>query len=343
MDRPWPFIRGFLLPLSASCVLMLCMVAGLNYIVDPRAEFPTHAFRPLVATDAAHKVVHFAAIDRVDVLILGDSRVMSIAPEDLDVPSFNFGISGGTLADAEAILSYAFDVHPEITDVIIGVDPIQLAPGRANTPGVLENPELATHARTPEGVGSLSARLMRSLRWDYVEDTVNSLWYSVAGYPETDFEILPDGFRIVHSREEMLADPTFDIDVYAGVALAPAAADFAAIPAADEVERARLARMVLHAAEAGARAHLFVGPLQPSFARHLDGTAYEVRLAETVVSLRSLCGPGVSIHDLSTPERFGGDARGFYDGWHPDRTNSARIARLVLSGADDCLSPDARP
>lgn len=139
-------MRAYLLIFLACCAFVICVVAGLNYVVDPYLihQWGTPAVQRLRATQekmSAWSKTYAVAHLRPEILYLGNSRT------ELGLPAqwpafdgravFNGALSGASLADAILMVRHAAYLRP-LDTVVWGLDAPSFALVAGNTDFVPE-------------------------------------------------------------------------------------------------------------------------------------------------------------------------------------------------------------
>ncbi len=150
-QQPQAGWRRWIVLFLALQVLVLGCIAALNYVVNPLGYFATHRFSPMVWNGREEKIIALAAErPKPQVLVLGSSRVWTIAPSNLaeqtGLPSFNAGVSVAMAEDNYALLRYTVEqahITPKL--VIIGLDLESLHNARPVDQRTQDVPELQSY------------------------------------------------------------------------------------------------------------------------------------------------------------------------------------------------------
>lgn len=324
--RRWT--RAFFLMVAVACAA----VASLNLVVNPYGYYPTRWFPALTWSSRGNKVSLLQRAAAPSVLVLGSSRTMKVAPDQVGKLSgkraFNACVDSARVEDWLALYRYAREaVGLSFDELVLGID-IEAFHDHVEPDGRL----LATRELRPY--------VPRSMRWQWLGrsltgllgypqlvDSVRSLRISRTGYPSPPYRFDPDGF--VHDTVERRFDPT------AGAGDPQFAAyegRFAGFIELDGERRALFEELAARAKHDGVRVRAFVTPLHPLLVEHLRRSRDFDRLRELVVRyLRSVTAryPNMTVTDLTDIAAFGGDPTGFTDAAHTDDENSRRMTEAL--------------
>lgn len=321
------------LVLSAA-LLQLGAVAALNYVVDPRAEFPSDAFEPMVLDARVLKVRMYGIMDpKPETIIFGSSRALTVSPAVLEEhgfgPGFNFAVNSGKATDALEVYKQAEAVGAPPRDLVLITEDWFFQQAH-QTPW----PDAAP-TRDPVDIAK---RLVLSARSDYVRESWHSLQAHAEGLPRRD-RITEDGTMVRDKTDYEMATGTYDyqhgLDLLSAYAkpfyespLATSAPQAEYIAAFD----ALLARAEAH----GTRVHLVIPPMTEEAKSYVKADAFEASFAATRALLLDVCGPDVHVYDLSDPTSYGATGADFTDGYHPTTPGGVRLTHAIADARDLC-------
>lgn len=181
-------VRGPVLGFAVFAILFWAGFAGLNVVVDPRGEFGTGLFQPLVADsdDVLQMKLHLLReTSSTRVVIFGSSTTMNVQPEFLEFffnvsQAFNLAFGNAKVADYLEILPVVLEDATSLESIIVFVDLHQLT---EVGDGVESRPN---RERPNSSLDMLTNR-------QYAVDTLSSLWYSFVGFPPTRWSFNSDG------------------------------------------------------------------------------------------------------------------------------------------------------
>jgi hypothetical protein len=335
------FSRTFLVWLSALFLAYLALAVW----VDPRGDFGVRAF-PIVALDSRkEKMDLFDRWNRarpVEGLVLGSSRSMKIDPADLsDLTSerwFNFAVDSARAEDYLAIYRWAHQRDPALRALLVGLD-VEAFHDRADyddrlksDPGLMRALEGGGSTRASSRAADELGRLKSVLSRYYAEDMVRSLRAAVRpAPPHMNF----DGAGFLHYGlwEAQRAAGTFDMKSHLAASREEYLRRFREMRGLSVTRRQRLVALLREALRDRVRVVVWITPIHPDLANYLGReTSYRELLAATRdFAAKATSEAGIPFYDFSTPEAFGGDGGGWYDGGHIDENNSRRIMRAVAA------------
>lgn len=318
-------------------------VFALNVVANPRSEFGGHVFPPLARDEAHEKVALYEALPEPPAtLVVGSSRSMKVAPADLAQagfgPAFNFAISGGSTGDPLAIYRYAAAQGTPPRVLLYGIEVDQLQAERLTRWQVRVSPELGPHAPEPAGLADRGERLLSSFSPGYVTDSLKVLKYAATGYPPLFDGFEADGRLRYHVWESQVAAGTYDLDRVVDAQMPDVKAVYARQGPPDASRLEVLRTLLDEAAAHGTEVRLFLTPYEPRTLDALEAQGFQAQREATVEALRGLCREGVHVHDFTEVESFGGDPRGFYDGWHYDDANARLLVGALMRGEGDACA-----
>src|ERR1700730_17557801 len=103
-------------------------VGGTNFLVNPLGYYPTHALPPITWSSRGLKLRLLSEAPPPEVLILGSSRSMKIAPRDVQrlshFTAFNASVDSARVEDWYALLNFTLS-RPgmRLQRVILAIDP----------------------------------------------------------------------------------------------------------------------------------------------------------------------------------------------------------------------------
>lgn len=323
-------VRRFLAVVALVAILESGLIMGLNVAADPRNDFHTGLYAPLVPDYPAEKLAFYNALEvPPKTLLFGSSKAQSVDPDDLEElgfgPSFNFAIPRSSSRDHLLLYRYLVETDQRPETLILGLDGnmfwnafvSELAASRVSQEFGL--PGLPIQQR--------AWRLLESLSPFYVWDSIQVLEYTyISGYPDRAQRMEADG-QIVSPRDEAaIAAGTFDreaaIDDYiTRRILPPIGVETGLAP----IKQGAFRNLVSEATAAGTQVIVYLTTNHPTVLERLaDHEEFQYQLEETRRIALEMCSTGIALFDFLSIDGYGGDPDGFYDGWHINPDNARR-------------------
>jgi len=326
-----------------TIVVIVVLWFGAIAIVDPRREYLGSRFPAVVPNTRAEKLERLAEYARhgpVDALVMGSSRSFALAPEDLRARglgrSFSLTVHGGGVQDLVALyrMTRAMGIRPRV--VVIGVDETWLGTSFKDAYELQHNRllqgALNTGERPPSRVWHAFALAERTMTPSYAMDAVRSVrgWLSSApprmitdsaGYtwePGRDAEIAsgsPEAMVPVSRSVAFLVPP---LVAYGGV---------------DSVRANLMVEFLRELEEDTVKVLAFLTPYHPVALQALNSrpralAGFQRARADMMATFARA---GVPLHDLSDAASFGASEREWYDAFHMQSPNAARLLDVLIS------------
>lgn len=325
-------LRSFMVVCGVACAAVLAV----NATVNPLGYFPTRWFRPLTWSSRADKSERMAVAPPAQVLVLGSSRVMQLAPSEIQrvtgLTAYNAAVDSAKAEDWLAITRYALlDRQWPLREIVLGVD-VEGLHNHTPPDGRLGGaPKFAKHLPPSFQFRLLGEVVTSGLSQDQLSSSLRSLRFRRSGYPEDSSRLDPDGMLHYLKFSREIAAGTFQPD-FSGTALAYAGR-FAGMTHVGE-DREHALRTLLTLAHAhNVRVHAFISPLHHSVVTHLNQHRDFARLRqETLALLQQLSSEfpqELTVRDYTDVSRFGGDPELFYDGAHIREGNADRLVQSL--------------
>ncbi|MCA9169885.1 MAG: hypothetical protein KDB23_19555 [Planctomycetales bacterium] len=327
----YQFCRSVVSWLLAGCA----MVASLNFIVNPYAQYPTHWFEPVVQRSRAEKVRMLTALPRPPAgLILGSSRVLKIEPDYLQQLTgrtfFNAGTNYGRVEDIVAFVRlYEAKFGQSPQTLVVGLDLAGFSPAAKVDPRLLNEPVLVAQVPEVKRLPGYRQRWQELLSWSQTTNAARCLlksFKSAAPSPPSE-SYRADGLLQYHEREAAIAAGSYDF---------PAALDYNKheyVALLGQMEDLSAERLLMWN-ELAQQCHknrvqllVFLTPSHPDLARELSVKTRNDELRRRLADELQHCGDAYGYHfvDLSDISSFDGDASQFVDGVHPLESNTRRM------------------
>lgn len=335
--------RRFCLVFVGSCAIAFAGIGGLNYAVDPYAQYGTGWIEPVVQTSRHEKTRLLSSQQDVpEGLILGSSRVMKLEPDYIQRLTgqafFNAGVNYGRPEDFLALLRWyhdSFDRWPR--EVILGLDVAAFVSHPGVDARLVGHRELARQIPDAIRPTDRAQPWKELLSWQQTKNSVRAMLRQVREGEETDpvESFRNDGLRIYNQREQQIQAGTYDFRAaleYNQHEYVRLFRDYDHL----DPHRCRLfARLVRICLDNGIRLHVFLTPLHPDLEQHLarHSETYAARKADVQLFLRlALSARRVPWSDFSQIDSFAGEPQQFVDGIHPLEPNTRKMLDRLLSG-----------
>lgn len=173
--------RRFVRHCVAAAGLLISLIGGFNYVVNPLGIYPTKFVEPILFSSRNAKMnLYRDAPVTPQTLIFGSSRAFTVSPKQLEelwgYPAFNASVGAGTIQDYLAFLQFAIQTRAAPRLLILCLPPEVLFP---NDLKVIEpNAYLRDYLNDDnplQGVSSTFVQLTRLLSWEQTQASVRSL------------------------------------------------------------------------------------------------------------------------------------------------------------------------
>jgi len=313
--------------LAAS--LLLSLVGGLNYLVNPLGIYSPRFFEPIALHSRSEKMrLYRTAQPPPEIVVLGSSSSFTMSPayirERTGRSAFNASLHGGVPEDYLAFLRYmaSLDKLPKLLVV-----PMSVALVRPNLPTGFEphnplKPYLERESR------DLLEGARRLLTLEQTRASLRLLAAEQKGRPPSHYRFDADGWA--HFAESG-APLEKIVDAYmATKEWGPGLFGFRDL---DDTQISYFRGFLTLARRLGVKVIVYVPPLYPRamafYERETNLPALTTKLLE---HLRDWQAEGLiaAVHDFSHVESFGGNASEFHDLAHPTAEASRRMLDLML-------------
>ena len=329
--------------LAAAALSCLLFTGIFNLVINPAGVFAPSVVPPLLWNSRGEKLALLSVVrEPPQLLVLGSSRVMKLAPRELrretGLVAFNGGVSSAAIEDDVAVLQYAMKArHLPLKLVIIGVEPESFATSQPSNwwmwpPDVVQLLPFRVRAV------ALFTRYQKLFSASYLRLSLDQLYAVWSGpLPSPARRLDSDGLVHWLDREEDMAHANRGFDER----LAAHVRDFGSPYVADSTfseERWREFDALLEETRAaGIRTIVFMTPMLPELLARLPRgyAAWHADVASRVQA--SAQRHGAAFRDFTDPDSFGGSLDDFYDGVHYGDDNAARLARALIRTSGDAV------
>ena len=333
-DLAWrTFVRRFLLTLAAN----LIFTALLNYLVNPESIYPVELLPPLTwNTRPAKARMMDQAQPPPQALVLGSSRIMKIDPVLVErltgLPTFNAGVNAAMTEDYYVLLRYAVEhARLPLRLVIVGVDVDAFHDREPLNDYLLQPNLLGSYLQKGEARHASWKRFTTLFNAYQTKLSFVSLWDSLVHKRKEQYHFEPNGYLHFDKLEAERATGHYDLDAKIATTIDIYMRRYAAFNKLAPERLDYFAKTLQYCRERDIRVIVFLTPAHPRLIAALDTRHYEQRRTDALAAVQRICAEQhVPFYDLSTLDRFDGKASDFFDGVHPDETNSAKITHLLL-------------
>lgn len=328
----------------------LALVATLNVIVDPYAQYFGGAFQPLVQTSREQKVQMLRELAsepaerQPDALVLGSSRVLKFEPDYLEAQFgsrfFNAGVNYGKTEDALALLKFyqaTFGRAPEM--VVLGLDVNSFSNVSPPDARLLSQRELATQVTDYLTIDDRMQRWKSLLSWQQTKSSLKSLKLQATGGepPEPHESFRKDGLIEYHQRMQQIAAGEYDFAGALDYNKHEYRSLFHSYDQISERRQSAFFEIVELCRSADSRLIVLLTPLHPELWQELSQSPNYANRKQEVTSMLDQAARffNFEFRDFSDPESFAGDASEFVDGIHPLESNTRRMIRILAASGND--------
>jgi hypothetical protein len=332
------------LGLLAAAAMTFLLFAGLfNFVINPAGVFAPSVVPPLLWNPRGDKLALLSAVpEPPQLLVLGSSRVMKLAPRELQrktgLVAFNGGVSSAAIEDDVAMLQYAVKSRQlPLKMVIIGVEPESFASSQPSN-WWMWPPEVIHLLPFRVRAVALFSRYQKLFSASYLRLSLDQLYAVWTGpLPSPARRLDADGLVHWLDREADMAHGNRGFDER----LAAHVRDFGNPYAADSTfsdERWReFEALLMQTRASGIRTIVFMTPMLPQLVARLPRgyAAWHAEVARRVHAAAAR--HGAAFRDFTNPASFGGSIEDFYDGVHYGDDNAARLAHALIRAPSDAL------
>lgn len=319
------WVRAFLATTFAGCAVL----ALVNFVVNPYGFYPTRFFPALTWSSRLVKTDLLRAAPRTELLVLGSSRAMNLAPRQLSelsgMPAFNAAVDSARAEDWYAMYAFARrDLSLPLREVVLGIDLEAFHDHVDPDSRLLAAKELRTFLPLPMKLKMAAEAVKGLLGYVSTLDSLRSLRMARSGYPPPPYELAPDG--MISYRVEPVFNPSTDreIEAYEG--------RFARYSQIDVARERIFEKLLTETSADGVRVRAFITALHPMLIARLRQTRDFDRLHALVVEyLRDAEArfPNFTVVDFTDVAAFGGASAQFRDGAHINDENARRLAAAL--------------
>jgi hypothetical protein len=335
-------VRRWLATFLGTAGGTLLAVAAVNYSVNPLGYYPVHLFPAVTWSSRQTKFELLRARPDAEVLVLGSSRSMKLAPRDVEShahrPAFNAAVDSAMVEDWFCMLRYAVEVRRiPLREIVLGVDIEAFRNDKEPDARLLVIPEfrsLLPWTFTRDYYVTASSALLSG---EQLMTSLRSVQLRLHGYPEgTLGSFEPDGFwHYPRQVEAQMAAKTFVPDFQSS--MGEYDFRFSGFHALDERRRDLFESLLDYARSRNVRVRCFITPLSAPLLAHLRVTRDFDRVHRVVGDyLSSLTQrfANFTVSDFTDIASVGGDPKDYFDGAHMGEANSRRVVdALYAEGA----------
>lgn len=342
-EAPAGSAARFLGLLAAAALAWLLLAGIFNYVINPAGVFAPSVVPPLLWNPRGQKLALLSEVrEPPQLLVVGSSRVMKLAPRELEretgLVAFNGGVSSAAIEDDVAMLHFAMESRQlPLKLVIVGIEPESFATSQPSNwwmwpPAVTRVLPLRMRAV------ALLTRYQKLLSASYLRLSLDQLYSVSSGRRPAPAQRL-DADGLVHwvDREDDMAHGNRGFDDRLTAHVRDFGNPFLADSTFSEERWREFDEMLAQTRTAGVRTIVFMTPVHPALMARLprgyaEWHAGVARRARSV-SLRH----GAEFRDFTDIASFDGSSDDFYDGVHYGDRNAARLVRALLQPRRDAV------
>ncbi len=329
------FFIGFLL----TVIIGIGLIMAINYIINPKSEFKTTFFQPLVRSARTQKVELLRDLNySPQIVILGSSHVLNLDPELIqnltNKRAFNAAVY---FANTEELLAFVLYMKEDLgflpEEIWVGLDIDSFHDNRKLDSRLLAEKRLYSkikHTVLPPTFISLVSSLSPS----YIFDDLRVVYYTFNGYPEQKINITKKGVLVRYDMDALKASGEFNIDKRINETMMDSFKNrFSGMGKLDEKRKEYFEKFLSVCKENDIELKIFITPLHKTLEEYFtENSKYQELLEDTRVYLSKLQKkyPFYWV-DYSEVSSFFGAEDGFIDGDHVDEHNADLIVRELLS------------
>src|SRR5262245_9503230 len=328
-SRLLPSAGWMITRVGLTAALILSLVAGLNYLVNPFGMYSSRFFEPIVLHSRTEKMrLYRAAQPPPQIVVLGSSSSFTMSPAYIGQltgrPAFNASLHGGVPEDYLAFLRYmaSIDKVPKILIVPLSVELV-----RPNLPTGFE-----PHNPLKPYLDRASSQALEEFRWLFTLEQTRAAFRLLAaeqrGRPPSHYRFDADGWA--HFVE---SGANLDQIVDSYLATKEWGRGLFAFERLDETQMSYFRQFLLLARRLGVKVIVYLPPLHPRAVALYDReTNLPALRAKLIEQLHAWHGEDLiaAVHDFTRVESFGGRSAEFHDLAHPTADASRRMLDLLL-------------
>lgn len=318
----------FAVRMGAISGVLLLLIMGFNYLVNPYGIYATDFFDPIVFTSRREKVRLYSDYNPPpQIVILGTSRSFTVSPEYLEgltgLSTFNASLHGGVPRDFHAFAQLLVESGSPPKLVILPLSPESFR--HVEVPVFEPQDPLA---EVLQGSGALERGvdeflLLASL--DQVESSLKLLEVERAGRGKPHYEFQSDGeakFNIPFPLEQM-------VNIYLNGAWGAGFWDFEGL---NPIQVAHFEAFLDLGLENGFGVIAYIPPFHPQAASLYEDRSNYPHLREELQSLMQnwQAEYDFTAFDFSDLSSFGGSGRMFHDAVHPNAEASRLMMKMIF-------------
>lgn len=336
--------RGFLFRFLVTTAAGLGSIAALNYVVNPQGIYNTHLVPPVLWNARSLKSQLLMSMQPPpEALILGSSRVMNMAPEELErvtgLRTFNAGVDLALAEDYYAMLHYAVEtahVRPKLVVISCDVESFhnQIPPN-----AFLTQPSVLSSFLPGNSPARLRWKSFTGLfSFDQTRASVIALARMARPHRYEFWHVGPNGQAHYTDWEQKRAAGKMGLPQEVRHFIEHNAERYDSYTALSQERLDYFSSTLEYARQHHIQAVVYLSPVHPALEEALRSHGYVQRKQELVRALREICArENVLFYDFSSPASFGGDPEHFYDGRHYDETLAPLVFPKVVAMRSDAF------
>jgi hypothetical protein len=320
-------LLAFLLTLAG----ILVTIAAVNLVVNPLGYYPVSLFRPLTWSTRQIKASLMAQSPPAEVLIMGSSRAMALAPSEIErhsgLRAFNASVDSARVEDYVAIFGYANrELGWKLRELVIGVDVESFHDNVRPDQRLATAPEFRRWLPLAQRTQVITGAIKDLVSQGQLHQSLRSIGLHLHGLPPVEVGFQPDGWNDAVAWEDKFARGLVHTDIE--ISLAEYRNRYEGFRHVDVARAGLFEELLAAAATQQIRVRAFLTPLHPVVIGRLRADRDFDRLRGAVVATVSTLMaryPKFVFRDYTEVESFGGSLDLFVDGAHIRKGNAERI------------------
>lgn len=328
---------NFFWSFGITVIFCLILIFSANIIINPRSDFSTHIFKPLVKDDRKEKIdLLLEYKNPPEILIFGSSRSMKINPGVVNKLTnqscFNAAVNSARTEDYYAILSYLASRKRLPEKIILGIDIEALHDNLDMDYRLINEKRLYNQISKQNMFFENLKKIFKTLDQKYVIDDLKVIQYSLKGYPMPISHFEKNGFLIYDRWEMQMRENTFDLDSEIRKSVPSYILRFKNMTGLSEERKKYFENFLNIAKENNITVYIFITTIHDKGIFVLENKTLFKELRIETNEYLSETGKkyGFEFKDFSDTASYNGNQNGFFDVGHIDEENSMKIVKLLL-------------
>lgn len=330
--------KRFLCLFLISSAIMILLIISANIIINPRSEFGTTIFKPLIRHARSEKIEMMKALpERPELIVLGSSNSMklncSLITSLTGESCFNAAVDAARIEDYYALLSYIIeDLGFKPKTLILGLNIEAFSDSLEIDPRLISEKRLYSKIEKPILPPEIGI-IIDSMSPYYLIDSFTVLKYTLVGYPAESSHYEKDGQGVYDQWDSEIAAGNFSLEEELGASINNFVARLRYMNAVSHERKAYLEKILDTAKNGEMKVLMFIPTTHSSGIEVLKKeTKYSEMRDELKRYLEGLKEEyDFTYIDASEASLYGGNPDGFYDVSHINGKNAEMIIRKMIA------------